>query len=1116
MQLIVQKRGYRAVPILVLALLALGLTAVFAHGDPAGENADNHIGTDCDAVGSPGPPCASSVERVAGVEVDADLTAGDADGTATEVHCGVSIDSHGGPAGSDGKDWDACPRSGGPIFGDSADALINEGGAASPAACPPIINPAPSAPASVFWNQGPGILICDRSAFMSDNDEKDNVFTGGSKTTEEKLWDVATPGAPKKGDLDYAGFFRGKGVSGDTAGSLNDDWIVGFISKTDTDGDSHNFFELRQAFCSTDLSTIETCPRTTGDILVIVDTSSVDNKITVTIFEWFEFADFPTTEGNVPLAPACPAISPSIDELCKGDGVDDTASVPDDCVIPTGDFASKTNGCWDPIPASHPTVIGIFNFDGVSATGSGVPPENADDEILAGPWGAFGCERTTDNTSTGCKPRTHHAGRELLEFAANLDALGISPECPGFGTLLGGGRSSSSLDAELKDALPAVNLPLECSIAWEKRDGSTAVSGVHPLQGGATFTVDGDNNNNGDGIAGGDGPFRCLDADTVNDFFDAGMTVGDESDPITVVDDNDGPDFANLDFDADPDLGQVSVPSLCFGTYTITETAAPSGYLKDSDTTRVIVVDGNNLSPVVGTQSTDDHQGTAGTGIADCTSTPEECDFHNRLGTIEWEKRDESSPDINGKHPLQGGATFTVGQGATPANGDGNGPFACQDSNNEDADDNNPVTVVDNSAPDADSDAGQLKLDRVCIGDYTITETAAPAGFERDDDLDRPCNVTAILPNCVVGSALADPPADSLDDHEGTGTGIANCTGTLDECDFHNRKGSLLFLKVRKDKNSVSSQSAFPGATFNIVNSATGATTDPTGGSSSCPGSIANCIQVTDDTDGTVGSGLDRDPSAGSICVDNILINAPLTITETATNDSGSDYLADTTPRSATVTGSSRCADRVGFPATVGDAENNAANPCTDPGATGNCGTATACTGAGVGVDDDGDAIIDDGCSPTAGAPDTLNLVFPAAAGTAENNAANTCPGGDPDCGSAAACATLLGRGDDDDNDGTVDDGCPAATGQFVNIPLSEIEVICRSLGNLTGDDGDVTRCSIVCTGPDGVEGADGGGLLGGDITDEDGAADPAFDDVNEVFTDLAPRTYTCTVVIDP
>jgi hypothetical protein len=32
----------------------------------------------------------------------------------------------------------------------------------------------------------------------------------------------------------------------------------------------------------------------------------------------------------------------------------------------------------------------------------------------------------------------------------------------------------------------------------------------------------------------------------------------------------------------------------------------------------------------------------------------------------------------------------------------------------------------------------------------------------------------------------------------------------------------------------------------------------------------------------------------------------------------------------------------------------------------------------------------------------------------------------------------------------------------------------------------------------------------------ENGNADPAFDDTDETFTNLAPGTYTCTVVVDP
>ena len=32
----------------------------------------------------------------------------------------------------------------------------------------------------------------------------------------------------------------------------------------------------------------------------------------------------------------------------------------------------------------------------------------------------------------------------------------------------------------------------------------------------------------------------------------------------------------------------------------------------------------------------------------------------------------------------------------------------------------------------------------------------------------------------------------------------------------------------------------------------------------------------------------------------------------------------------------------------------------------------------------------------------------------------------------------------------------------------------------------------------------------------ENGAADPAFDDTDETFSDLPPGTYNCQVVVDP
>ena len=72
----------------------------------------------------------------------------------------------------------------------------------------------------------------------------------------------------------------------------------------------------------------------------------------------------------------------------------------------------------------------------------------------------------------------------------------------------------------------------------------------------------------------------------------------------------------------------------------------------------------------------------------------------------------------------------------------------------------------------------------------------------------------------------------------------------------------------------------------------------------------------------------------------------------------------------------------------------------------------------------------------------------------------------------------------------------------FSDTPLSEIEVIFRSLAG----EG-VTSASIVCEDPS---------PAAIDAVSENGAADPAYDDTDETFTNLAPGTYTCTIVVDP
>ena len=182
----------------------------------------------------------------------------------------------------------------------------------------------------------------------------------------------------------------------------------------------------------------------------------------------------------------------------------------------------------------------------------------------------------------------------------------------------------------------------------------------------------------------------------------------------------------------------------------VTETIAPDGFALDEDPTREVTVSATDLDAVIGTQGQND-QGTT-----------DESDFHNRLGSIAWEKRDGS---VLPPHPLQGGATFEV-------SGNG-GPFDCHGTDG-------PIEVVDNGANDADPDAGQVRLNRVCLGSYTIEETVPPLDFLLDTDVTRDVTVTVSDLEATVGTEpLGDPPGT---DDEGTRVdGV--CTD--DACDFH-------------------------------------------------------------------------------------------------------------------------------------------------------------------------------------------------------------------------------------------------------------------------------------------------------------------------------------------
>jgi hypothetical protein len=245
------------------------------------------------------------------------------------------------------------------------------------------------------------------------------------------------------------------------------------------------------------------------------------------------------------------------------------------------------------------------------------------------------------------------------------------------------------------------NVPLGM-IEWEKRDESVP---ANPLQGGASFTV-----------GGSSGPLAC---------------TGTPTNPLPVVD--------NGSNDANPAAGQLKLNNVCPGTYVVTETAAPTGYARDDDLTRSVTVAAPNVNQVIGTQGVDDPGNT------------DESDFHNRLGSSAWEKRNEiGSPP----HPLQGGATFTVGGGS--------GPFACTGTLT------NPITVVDNGTNDADPAPGQILVNNVCLGSYTVTETIAPSGYVVDDDPTRAVTVSEGDLNNVIGAQGTDE------------------DGNTDESDFHN------------------------------------------------------------------------------------------------------------------------------------------------------------------------------------------------------------------------------------------------------------------------------------------------------------------------------------------
>ncbi len=202
------------------------------------------------------------------------------------------------------------------------------------------------------------------------------------------------------------------------------------------------------------------------------------------------------------------------------------------------------------------------------------------------------------------------------------------------------------------------------SLAWEKRDAQGS------LLAGATFHVT--------------GPFG----------YDVTVTDNDAT-------------------DKDADGGQFKLAGLKLGTYTVTETVAPDGYILDATQHSASVTEGDPSAVIA-------------------------VDYVNTLGSIRWVKNGPNGTS------LLGGATFVV----SPDPLDGAGDLTVVDC----------VAASDGdcTGADKDKDAGEFYIPDARAGSYSITETVAPAGYLLDPD---PASVTvsAATPNPVVaGGTFVD------------------------------------------------------------------------------------------------------------------------------------------------------------------------------------------------------------------------------------------------------------------------------------------------------------------------------------------------------------------------
>ena len=439
--------------------------------------------------------------------------------------------------------------------------------------------------------------------------------------------------------------------------------------------------------------------------------------------------------------------------------------------------------------------------------------------------------------------------------------------------------------------------------------------------------------------------------------------------------------------------------------------------------------------------------------------------FNTCTGAIRIEKVDESGPPPT----FLSGACFSI-SGASLST-----PLSVCDNDN-----GNTTT----NTSDQDPAVGKVCVAGLQSGDYTVTETVVPAGYIGD-----PGTPTATVPGALTDNVVCP--------NGPTGSAIVR---------FVNKLGSLQWEK-RSDIDGFLQD----GATFNITPNPFDCH-QPAG---------TNPSPISDDTDGVVGPGTDKDPDLGQfklvdVCVTNLDGSArTYTITEVSAKtgfalDPDPDRLvpisasdanpvlgsALVNPPAGNTTGRDDCPDTTGIPDddhTLGVAGTGAdfCNPV------GSLFWEKRAKNAGVGDTPLlGGATFKLNKNPHTGAAGDFTGIVDCIVPAVQANC-NALEDKDPDAGQFCLSGVVFGAytitetaaptnyvKDGTPKSKTVDSsstcaGTPTDAGDFINIPLSQIEVKFTSLAGAN-----VTAASIVC--------ADSTPATVG-ANSENGAADPAL-----------------------